>query len=244
VLDNELDASGFTSSFILGDQLEMVKNVCDSISDSRFLIVLHSRLLWMIGNKDFSSLIDSVAESTRQLDTTNFYQDIFPLLQKVKAKGIQVICLGGDKSKINIEYSPEDSITFFTSTMAPEFADNLNDVMIFTYSKTENTMLWEFVPLDKVEKNTQNPVYLNHINNENENLRIWQAPGTKEISVQLEAGNIDNVLLNIYAINGVLNQFIILKTNEKRAIHLDNPGLYIIKTISGNSVIVKKIIMQ
>jgi hypothetical protein len=244
VMDNELNSSGFTSSFISGDQLEMVKNVCDSISDSRFLVVLHSRLLWMIGNVDFSSRLDSVAESTKQLDTTNFYQDIFPLLQKVKAKGIQVICLGGDKSKINIEYSPEDSITFFTSTMAPEFADNMNDVMIFSYSKAENIMSWQFVPLDKVEKNTQNPVSVIQIDQKKPLLRFYREPGSNEISVQVEAGDIDNVLLNIYSINGVLCRSIRIKTNEKKAMHMNNPGLYVIKAFSGNSAIVEKVIMQ
>src|SRR5512133_495169 len=152
VLDTELDATGFSSSFILGGQLQMLKTVCDSISRSHFLIVLHHRLLWMIGNEDFNGRIDSVGESTRQLDTTNFYQDVFSLLQKVKNKGIQVICLGGDKSKINMVYSPEDSIIFYAGTMAPEYPDSINNVLILNHDINNQTLSTEYVSLTKIEK--------------------------------------------------------------------------------------------
>ena len=39
VMDTEQGATGFQSSYILEDQLEMLKNVCDTISNSTCLIV-------------------------------------------------------------------------------------------------------------------------------------------------------------------------------------------------------------
>jgi len=108
VLDAELDAEGFKRTFIKGDQLQLVKNVCDTISDSNFLILLHSRFIWMINNEYFTAkLADSIAASSRSMDTTNFYSEIYPLLQKVKARGIQVKVFGGDKSKMNIAILPK-----------------------------------------------------------------------------------------------------------------------------------------
>jgi hypothetical protein len=243
VLDVELNANGFVSSFIIGDQLNMIKNVCDTISKSRLLVVLHGRILWMIGNDDFNTRIDSVAESTRQLDTTNFYQDVYPQLQKAKSKGVQVICLGGDKSKINIEYPAEDSITFFTSTMAPEFADSINNVMIFSYNKITNKLNHEYVPLSMVEKNPQDPISVKTVIDEEMVLKIWQEPESKEIGIQLQGENNENVLIQIYSISGVLCQSINSNANEKMTVHLNSEGMYIIKALSGKSAITKKIIV-
>jgi hypothetical protein len=244
VLDTERASSGFTSTYIINSQLTMLRNVCDTISDSRYLVVLHSRLIWMIGNKDFSTRLDSVAESTKQLDTTNFYQDVFPLLQKVKAKGIKVLCLGGDKSKINIDYSPEDSITFLTSTMAPEFADSVNDVMIFNYKKADNTMSWKFVRLDKVEKKTQNPLMLKQIQSNGISLRIWPTQGSGQMNIFAESAGDQMAMINIYTMQGKKIRSIRVKTNEIESISISTPGIYIVNASISDDMITRKIVIQ
>jgi len=151
VLDTELDANAFSSTFIEGNQLQMVKDVCDSITDSRYLILLHHRFMWMINNDYFKSrLTDSIAASSRSMDTTNFYSDIYPLLQKVKNKGTQVLVLGGDKSKINVAYSPEDSITFYAVRLATDIPDNINNVIVLNYSLQNKELTCNFVPLTEI----------------------------------------------------------------------------------------------
>jgi len=151
VLDTELDANAFSSTFIEGNQLQMVKDVCDSITDSRYLILLHHRFMWMINNDYFKSrLTDSIAASSRSMDTTNFYSDIYPLLQKVKNKGTQVLVLGGDKSKINVAYSPEDSITFYAVRLATDIPDNINNVIVLNYSLQNKELTYNFVPLTEI----------------------------------------------------------------------------------------------
>jgi|GEM_PF-1656721 len=148
VLDTELDANGFSSTFIKDDQLQMVEDVCDSISESGYLIVLHHRFMWMINNEHFKErLTDSIAASSRNMDTTNFYSDIYPLLQQVKNKGIQVLVFGGDKTKINIAYSPEDSITFYAARLAADLPDSLNNVIVLNYNLQNKEITNEFVPL-------------------------------------------------------------------------------------------------
>jgi hypothetical protein len=236
VLDTELNSDGFNSSFISGDQLKMISNVCDTIAESRFLVLLHGRLLWMIGLDYFKSRIDSVAESTRQLDTTNFYQVVYPLLQKAKSRGIKVICLGGDKSKINIEYSPEDSITFYTSTMAPEFADSVNDVMVFSYNKKENTMSRDFIPLDKIAKKTGNPLAEYTNLSDAPKLRVIPSTNSGEIRVQLQSKNDVEVLIQIYTSSGVLFKSVNAKTNTDEIISLKTHGIYIIRAVSPKTV--------
>ena len=148
VLDTELDANGSSSTFITGDQLQMVQNVCDSIMDSRYLILLHHRLMWMINNDDFKDrLTDSIALSSRLLDTTNFYSDIYPLLQNVKNKGIQVLVFGGDRSDFNVEYNPEDSITFYAAALSVDVPDSLKNVIVLNYNLSNKLINIEFVPL-------------------------------------------------------------------------------------------------
>jgi predicted phosphodiesterase len=242
VLDTELDANGFTSAYIKGEQLDMIKNVSDTITSSDFLIVLHHRLLWMIGNHDFDSRIDSVGESTRQLDTTNFYQEIYPLLQNVKSKGIKVICLGGDKSKINIEYSPEDSITFFASTMAPEFTDSRNDVLIFSYNIVEQKMEHEFVALDKVEKLQTGGINLREVKSEKPSIRIWQDAGSNEIRITSDANINENALVRIYNVSGVLIRSFHLNPGEIQTLDLSNSELFLILGVYSNSISRVKII--
>ena len=148
VLDTELDAVSFNRTFIKGDQLQMVKDVCDTIKESRYLILLHSRYIWMINSDYFKPMLtDSIAASSRSMDTTNFYSDIYPLLQNVKSKGIQVLVFGGDKSKININYSPEDSITFYAARLATDLPDSINNVIILNYNLQSKELTCNYVPL-------------------------------------------------------------------------------------------------
>ncbi len=157
VLDTELDANGSSSTFIKGDQLEMVKTVCDTIAESNFLILLHHRLMWMINNDYFKSMLgDSIAASSRSLDTTNFYSDIYPLLQKVKNKGIPVLVFGGDRASINIVYSPEDSITFYAARLKGDLADSINNVIILNYSQQNKEITSDFVPLADLNISVEN----------------------------------------------------------------------------------------
>ena len=151
VLDTELDANGFADTFIKDEQLQMVQSVCDSITESSVLILLLHRFMWMINNDYFKTMLtDSIAASSRSMDTTNFYSDIYPLLQKVKNKGIKVLVFGGDKSKINIVYSPEDSITFYAARLADDLPDSINNVIILDYNLRSKKITYNFIPLSEM----------------------------------------------------------------------------------------------
>jgi len=66
----------------------------------------------MIDNADLAPLLDSVGGSTSNISHTNFYDDVYSNLQKAKYQGVEVLCIAGGRTDINIEYSPEDSIYF------------------------------------------------------------------------------------------------------------------------------------
>jgi hypothetical protein len=240
VLDVELDASGLSKSLISGAQLNWFKNVADTISKSEQMLVLHGRLLWMPGNPDFESRMDSVAESTRQLITVNFYPDVFPILQKVKSKGIPVICLGGDKSKINIDYSPEDSIHFLASTMAPEFTDDENDVMVFTYKQATNVMSWKFVSLSSIDKKKPDGFFPDQEITESV-LQVWQGSVKNEIKLQVRSDKNKVLKVQIFSMDGRLCRSVLLEPNKYKFVSLNSSGLFVVKTTVDGIVISQKI---
>ena len=244
VLDAELNAEGFQRTFIAGDQLQMVKNVCDTISVSKFLILLHSRFIWMINSDYFKTrLTDSIAASSRSMDTTNFYADIYPLLQKVKARGVQIKAFGGDKSKINVAYSPEDSITFYAARLVNEFTDSVNNVIVINYNRPENEMNCNYVTLSDIEKINQDSVSAIDLINE-ARFKVWQVSGSKEICVQLESDNPNDFLIRIYSFEGKICHSASCKANQIKSIQLPATGIYFAKAVVGNSVLVKKFIFR
>ncbi len=237
VLDTELNANGFSSTFISGNQLQMIKNVCDTISKSGYLIILHSRFMWMINNNYFITKLDSVAASSKSLDTTNFYPDIYPLIKKVKTKGIQVICLGGDKSEINVKYSPEDSITFYAATMAPEMSDNVNNVLILNYSLKNKTITSEYITLAKIDKNNQSTALTLSVSKNN--VSVYPNPVTGWFKV---IGIEDKARLTISDINGRELFTKEITDNEQISLNFLPQGMYIIKIATVSGTLVKKIL--
>jgi hypothetical protein len=246
ILDTELDAIGFDATYIKGDQLQLVKNVCDTITESKFLILLHSRFMWMINNDYFKSKLstDSIAASTRSMTETNFYTDIYPLLQKVIARGIQVKVFGGDKSKINITYSPEDSITFYAARMSNDLADSVNNVIIMDYSLEDNSLNCNYVPLDNLNKTNNEVDAVNYYRSDQPLLFVWQTSGIKEINVRFQTEIAGLATLKIYNVNGELYQSINCKTNEMQTVHLNRSGIYIVKACMKNSILIKKFVLQ
>lgn len=242
VLDTEIGSNAFASSHITEPQVEMIRNVIDTIANSRYLILLHHRLLWMIGDEYFKLKIDSVGESTRQLDTSNFNQIVFPLLQQAKKKGIQVICLGGDKSKINFQYSPEDSITYIASTMGPEFADSVNDVLILSHDLIKDSISWNYLPLSEVEKKAVVVVDHKHIQPDNPVI-IYSDHQNQQLIIQIidQAKTPINVL--IFDTSGRnIKSFNLDQKTEKYSIPITNKGIFLVRLKMDNHIISKKII--
>lgn len=240
VLDVELDANGFASSFISGDQLQMVKNVCDTIRQSKYLVVLHGRLLWMIGNPDLSEKLNLVAESTKQLDTTNFYQEVYPQLQKAKSYGVKVLCLGGDKSKINLQYSPEDSITFYATIMAPEFTDDINNYLVLNYSKQTMDITTNYLTLRDAPKTSE--IFKRDIPELNP-IEIWPAIGEKIMNIRLSIPGNQTITVKIYSINGILIHSLIMRSNEICQVNFTQPGMYLMRASFGNNVVTKGFVL-
>jgi hypothetical protein len=204
--------------------------------------------MWMINNDYFKSrLTDSIAASSRSMDTTNFYSEIYSLLQKVKNKGIQVFVFGGDKSKINVAYSPEDSITFYAARLAADIPDNINNVIVLNYSLQTKELICNFVPLTEITASAaQESSHLPETFLLNQNYPNPFNPSTK-ISYSIPQSSF--VTLKVYDILG--KEIAALVNEEKQAgsyeINFDtknlSSGIYFYRIQVGNYSDTKKFIL-
>lgn len=149
VLDTEINSPN-----ISGSQLDLIEAVADTIQSSDYLVLIHHRILWMADNADLEHLIDSVAASSKNLSSSNFFDDVYPELQKVKNKGIPVYCVAGDRTNINIEYSKEDSIQFIASGMVGFYPDTNNYAVVFNHIPQEHFLYYDLVPLSELDAKT------------------------------------------------------------------------------------------
>ena len=198
VLDTEL-----TTPDISGSQLDLIKAVTDTIKNSDYLVLIHHRILWMANNPDLAHLKDSIAASSRNLSSSNFFDEVYPELQKVKNKGIQIYCIAGDRTDINIEYAIEDSIQFIASGMVGTFPDTNNFVVVFTHFPQEHILNYEFVPLSELDTLAETPSQpTSYLNNIAIDFRMYPNPCSDKIFIQLNDPEHDAMKAELFSPQG------------------------------------------
>ncbi|MGK0389062.1 MAG: hypothetical protein ACI94Y_001798 [Maribacter sp.] len=141
-------------SNINGEQLDFINNVVDTISDSKYLILLHHKLIWMYGHPELEPMIGGVANGVfgncfACTNPNNFYQEVYPLLVEVENKGIEVICIGGDIGFHikKFEYLTTDGVQYLASGCNLIGEDS---VLVFDYFVDEKELDWRFRGLSEL----------------------------------------------------------------------------------------------
>ena len=242
VLDTELSTPDIT-----GSQLDLIKAVADTIINSDYLMLIHHRILWMADNPDLAHLIDSVAASSKNLGSSNFFDQVYPELQKVKNKGIPVYCIAGDRTDINIEYSIEDSIQFIASGMVGTFPDSNNFVVVFTHIPQEHILNYEFVPLSEMDTLAESPIQpTSYIDNFTIDFSIYPNPCSDKIMVRLNEPEHDDMKTEIFSPQGIkIFEADIPKNKNSLTINMASlhQGLYYIRISNNYRSLTKKIIL-
>lgn len=140
---------------ILGDQLTMLQHIADTLSQSDQLIIIHHKLLWLMGHPELEPQISSISNGgicpfDFCLFENNFWQDVYPLLKQIRDKGKEVILIGGDlgfRSKY-FEYETLDGITFLGSGL--DEGDPDNEGVVFRKDKETQSLIWERVLVDSL----------------------------------------------------------------------------------------------
>ena len=75
----------------------------------------------------------------------NFNSEVYPLLLKIKQRGINVICISGDlgKKAKQFTYTTDDGIYFLTSGI--QYDETLNMALVLKPKHLSNVLEWKFV---------------------------------------------------------------------------------------------------
>jgi hypothetical protein len=243
VLDTEISTPDIT-----GEQLELIQNVADTIETSDYLVLLQHRILWMVGVDELSHLKDSVAASTRNLNSTNFYDDVYPNLQKAKQNGVEVLCLAGDRTDINIEYSPEDSIQFVASGMVGTFSDENNYAVLLTHNLGSGKLDYDFISLSEIDTIASiPPSAVPETNVLFQGINIYPNPVKDILHIYSEVDITHDVYIEILDISGVqVTGFILKKGFKGTDINIADflPGVYIIRITDDSNSLTRKLLIN
>ncbi len=243
VIDTEISTPDITD-----EQLELIRNVADTIETSDYLVLIQHRILWMVGVDELSHLMDSVAASTRNLSSTNFYNEVYPNLLKARNNGVQVLCLAGDRTDINIVYSPEDSIQFVASGMVGTFADENNYAVLLTHNLDSGKLDFDFISLSEID--TVSPVIPSPVPESDIMLKgfnVYPNPVKDILHINSEIDIKHDLYIELLEINGVkITGFTLKKGFKDTGIDFSgfSPGLYIIRIIYGSNSLSRKILVN
>ncbi|MCB0704018.1 MAG: hypothetical protein KDC34_01855 [Saprospiraceae bacterium] len=147
VLDTQLDQCR-----IEGKQLEMFHSVTDTIRESTHLVILHHKLIWLPEHPDLESKISKlsnadICEAPYCLFKNNFYQDLYPVLEKLSKKGVEVICLAGDIGVRAKTFEWDFNPNFHLLATGWSKISEDDQFLIFEHNLDTDELVWHFEPL-------------------------------------------------------------------------------------------------
>lgn len=141
---------------ITGDQLKMLENVTDTISESSHLVVMTHKLIWILNHPELSAHQGTSAydwSCNYQIHENGWMDDILPRLQAVQNRGVQVIALAGDigNNVSTFEEQTKDGIYYLASGSNPDKKDA--KFLKFEHDTLNKTLDWEFIEIEAYLKN-------------------------------------------------------------------------------------------
>ncbi len=144
-----------TECEMMNDQYSMIENVCDTIQESKYLVLLMHHGLWfdvpgLPPPQEYSHSNLKYWNSNCYDVNSNFINSIYPKLLEVQSRGVEVICVMGDIGHYTNRFDmlSDDGIRFLGSGLYLNEADN--NVLIFTYNIQTYNLSWGFHNLDSL----------------------------------------------------------------------------------------------
>jgi hypothetical protein len=144
-----------TNCAMINEQFEIISSVCDTIQQSKYLILLMHHGLWegvpglpspsfyaQSNLKYWNANCDSV--------NTNFVDVVYPKLVEVKQRGVEVICILGDMGSglKKFQVDSEDGIHFLGCGLHHNEPEDM--VLIFSYNTESQYLDYNFHNLDSL----------------------------------------------------------------------------------------------
>lgn len=143
---------------ITGNQMDLIRAVTDTISESSHLIVMTHKLIWLWENKEMAEHQGKVKydwSCNYKVYRNGWKSEIVPLLHKVMDRDIQVIALAGDVGNYVSEFEERtsDGIYYLASGNNPD--NKKAKFLHFKHHVPTGMLTWEFEPLEAFLKNGQ-----------------------------------------------------------------------------------------
>jgi hypothetical protein len=158
-----------TGRNILGEELEMLESVVETIEGSH-LVLIHHHFVWLADYAPLAYLQGSplIGTSSRNLSNLNFYDAVYPLLLDARSKGVEVLCLAGDRTGVKsagfyIDHTTEDGIRYIGIGMQEGMLPSLRYTVVLEHDIDEEVLDLEFVPLSELPKIDDEPLVINEI---------------------------------------------------------------------------------
>jgi len=144
-----------TNCEMMNDQFEIISSVCDTIEQSKYLILLMHHGLW----QDVPGLLSPSFYAQSNLRfwnancdsvNTNFVDVVYPKLVEVQQRGIEVICILGDMGAgvKKFQEDSDDGIHFLGCGLHHNEPEDM--VLIFNYDTVTQQLNYNFHNLDSL----------------------------------------------------------------------------------------------
>ncbi len=150
-----------TECEMLDEQFEIINKVCDTIQQSKYLILLMHHGIWRgvpgIPNPGTFAQSDLIYWNATCKDVNStFAHSIYPRLKEVQQRGIQVICILGDMGAQDKTFDKlsDDGVRFLACGLYHNEPEDM--VLELDLAKQSHTLTYQFMNLDSLLNAQQN----------------------------------------------------------------------------------------
>ncbi len=155
---------------ILGGELQMLTNTINAIPPNSQLVIVHHHIIWLADYSPLAHLQGSplLAASSANLSGLNFFEVVYPLLLQARAKGVEVLCLAGDRTgstteEFFIDHTTVEGVRFVAAGLQDGLPANLRTVVVLEHEVTGGTLTCNFKHLADLPRIPDEPLIINEL---------------------------------------------------------------------------------
>ena len=155
---------------ILGEELTMLRETVAGLTDETHLILVLHHILWLADYPPLAHLKGSplIGASSANLSGGNFFEDVYPVILNARAKGVEVICLAGDRTgteteEFYVDHTTDEGVRLIGAGLKEELSPDLRTVVILEHDLNAGTIECRFEHLTDLPRIPDEPIVINEI---------------------------------------------------------------------------------
>lgn len=141
----------------LNNQFDLIKNICDTITDSKHLFFFFHNGIWGQPDTSFPGIGSYAHDDLKYWNAncdnsqTTFLNVIYPMLNEVVNRNINVYCILGDTGTNSKKfYKQSDTGVHFFASGIYQMESEKNNVLIFDHDLQSDIVTWGFHDVDSL----------------------------------------------------------------------------------------------